>query len=91
MMINLKNEISRFARNDGACRHWGEEGGGFAAPFLPMTLLNECHFDRREKSYDNLQHCLLQSFSKNFRPYFGQQPVADINTYVVRAEQITKN
>lgn len=70
---DLTIEISRFARNDGACRHWGEEGGGWllslvevAAPFLPMTLINDCHFDRREKSHDNLQHCLLQSFSRNF-------------------------
>jgi hypothetical protein len=66
MMINLKNEISCFARNDGASRNWWEEGGGEAAPFLPMTLMNECHEEGSEKSHDTLQHCLLQSFSKNF-------------------------
>ena len=50
MMTNQKTEISRFARNDGSCRRWWVEGGGEAAPFNPMTLYNECHFERSEKS-----------------------------------------
>jgi hypothetical protein len=57
-MTNPKNEISRFARNDGVYRRWWEEGGGEAAPFLPMTLNNECHFERSEKSRFKSPHKL---------------------------------
>lgn len=65
-MTNPKNEISRFARNDGSCRRWWGEGGGEATPFTPMTLINECDFEQSEKSQHTFQHRLSKSFSKNF-------------------------
>ena len=55
-MTNPKNEISRFARNDGSCRRWWGEWGGEAAPFTPMTLNYECHFERSEKSHFKSPH-----------------------------------
>ena len=82
-MTNQKNEISRFARNDGSCRRWWVEGGGEAAPFNPMTLYNECHFERSEKSrskafYDLNSFTFIRIVLKmgtNSLYNFGQQVV----------------
>ena len=80
----LTIEISRFARNDGKRRHWWEEVGGFAAHFLPLTLFNECHFDRSEKSrskafYDLNCFTFMQLFFNSSSSWGRIQPI--VNTY----------
>ena len=83
-LFEIIKEISRFARNDGTCRSWREEGGGEAALFLPLTLINECHFERSEKSrskafYDLKSFTFMQLFFNSSSSWGRIQLV--VNTY----------